>query len=611
MNTPITPDQEPEILQTQQGDAIKNAPPEEIQKQDIRHTKTFKIQMAILAGAGMLLLFATTLFLTGPDKKNPPTTSPKETIPLTSLPKAPTITQPKRTSYPTYFFLFTHTEDHINHTLSEERYTRVGSILEDLQQTYPTKDIVWTVEFMGADAKTVADRDSITGVATYLKSLAASGLVEFGYHAHHDPTYLNRPQKPLTANSSWQEAYDAMYSWITCEKDPYKGGCVSETGGGILAIEDAFGPVELVTGLGGINMQGTNIERSAGSEAVRSILPDRMLGFGMPDHGSTLKDTTYITARDTLMELLTPTAETTSTVFWMDNAVRINDGVPHEGMNSLRISDGATTMQTELAKLNNTSINFLNASIADKFIYAASGSSPTQWAYAHPTDPELPPDMLNSAPLREKLYANTKEAMDYLLGTYLASNAGGFLNSDAVVAAVTTEDYWEVNEQELSSIAAWLVHSWKTTPPVYTTDGTDFYSLADTFALLWNGLLDKHNDPSLISSWYGPWAHPTTTSKATEIASTDLLNLLETTSLDREIPATFTIGDTKYSAAQILYAMAYEYLSQANTALSGTWTHISIPALSPMPQSFEALEDIGCIDCTDTAWSLKPARFHE
>lgn len=602
MNAPITPNQEPEVTQA------------ETNEQHTQHAKRFKIQIVILAGAGALLLLAVVaLFLMVPDKKTPPTTSPssKETIPLSSLPEAPTIIKPTRTSYPMYFFLFTHTEDHINHEPSEERYMRIGPILERLQEKYPSEDITWTIEFMGADAKTVAERDSTTGVATYLRSLASSGIVEFGYHAHHEPTYLNRPQRALTATSSWSAAYDALYSWITCEKDPYKGGCVSETGGGILAIQDAFGPVEIVTGLGGINMDGANIERSAGSEAVRSILPDRMLGFGMPDHGSTIKDKTYGPARDALMEMLTPTAETTSTVFWMDNAVRINDGVPLEGLTSLKTSEGAVAIQNDLAQLSNTSVNLINTGIADKFLYATEGSSPTQWGYSHQTDPELPEDMLNSVPVREKLYANTEEAMDYLLGTYLASNEGGFLSSDAVVAAVTTEDYWNVDASELTDIAAWLVHSWETTPPVYTTDGTDFYSLADTFALLWNGLSDKYNDPSLVSSWYGPWAHSTTTSKTTEIASEDLLNLLKTTSLDREIPATFSMDGTQYSAAQILYAMAYEYLSQSNTALSGTWTHISLPALAPMPESFSALENIGCTGCTDTAWSLKPARFHE
>lgn len=185
------------------------------------------------------------------------------------------------------------------------------------------------------------------------------------------------------------------------------------------------------------------------------------------------------------------------------------------------------------------------------------------------------------------------------------------MSSDAVVSAVTTDDFWNVDETELVAIAASLVQNWKTTPPTYTTDGTDFYSLADTFALLWNGLNGKFNDRTLVSSWYGPWALSTSDSTAATIASSDLLTLIGAEKSDRAIPATFTVDGSSYSAAQILYAMAYEYLLQSDESLSGQWTGISIPALSPLPESFEYLEAIGCTNCTDTAWSLKPARFHE
>lgn len=534
------------------------------------------------------------------------------TIAIDALPAAPTIVQPTRTSYPMYFYLFTHTEDHINHALSEERYMRIGPMLQSLQAKYPSEDITWTIEFQGADAETVAARNATTGVATYLKSLASEGLVEFGYHAHHDPTYLNRPQKSLTASSTWDETYDAVYQWITCKKDPLKGGCIATTGGGATAIQNNFGPVKIVTGVSGTSNQGALIERSAGSEAVRAVVPNRILGFGLPDHGATLKDQSYAGNRDALLALLTPTAETTSTVFWMDNSIRMNDGIPHEGLSSLGLSDGRAATQTDLTSISNTRVNIINTSIADKYLYTAERQqSPTQYAYSHQSDPELPANMLKSEADRNAGYTQTQESLEYILGTYLASHDGGFLSSDAVVNAVTTDDFWNVDETELAAIAASLVQNWKTTPPVYTTDGTDFYSLADTFALLWNGLNGKFNDRSLVSSWYGPWALSTSDSAAATIASSDLLSFISAETTDRAIPASFTIDGSTYSAAQMLYAMAYEYLLQADETLSGKWTGISIPALSPLPESFDYLEAIGCTGCTDTAWSLKPARFHE
>ena len=68
---------------------------------------------------------------------------------------------------------------------------------------------------------------------------------------------------------------------------------------------------------------GIQVERSAGSAAVRALVPERMLGFGFPDHGSVLRDQDYVAARDALLDLLTPTNDTTSATFWMDNSIRI------------------------------------------------------------------------------------------------------------------------------------------------------------------------------------------------------------------------------------------------------------------------------------------------
>lgn len=532
------------------------------------------------------------------------------TVDVGELPDAPKV----RTSwspsggYPTYLFLFTHTEDHINHALSEERYARIGPMLEELQKEYPEEDITWTVEFQGADAKTVSDRDGSTGVATYLRSLADQGLVEFGYHAHHDPTYLNRPQKGLDERSSWDEVYDAILTWVSCEKDPLKGGCVAPTGGGLMAVQQNFGPVQIVTGVGAGD--GAQIERSAGGAAIRSLVPDRMVGFGFPDHGATLKDTGYVDARDALMRLLTPADDTTSTVFWMDNTVRINDGVPLDGLGSLTLREGAGSVQSELARMDDGHVNVINTGIADKFLYAAARSSPTVWAYAHPDAPELSGKMLLSDAERERGYVQTEQALNYLLNTYLADQPedSGFVSADQVAELVTSEDYWTVDDAELEAIAASIVRNWNGRPPAYAYDGMDYYSMADSFGLLVSALGGRSGEGA-VSSWYGPWSLSESETPSAVVRAEDLLSFADEFGEETEIESSYTIGGTSYAAGQVLYAMAFQYLLHADSAFDGEWNAVEIPKTRSIPESYGLLEELGCVGCADTSWSLKPARF--
>jgi len=38
---------------------------------------------------------------------------------------------------------------------------------------------------------------------------------------------------------------------------------------------------------------------------------------------------------------------------------------------------------------------------------------------------------------------------------------------------------------------------------------------------------------------------------------------------------------------------------------------IAVPKTDAVPETYYTLEDLGCTDCLDTAWSLKPARFQD
>lgn len=523
------------------------------------------------------------------------------------LPAGPELADANIIDPPLYLYLFTHTEDHINHTLSEERYWHVGAFLEKIRQEHPSLPLTWTIEFQGADAATVADRNAETGLLDYLLNLHEQDLVEFGYHAHHDPTYNNRPQKDLSDDPTFSEVYDAMTQWLLCEKDPLFGDCLSPDGGGLQTILQHFGQVEVVTGVG--YSDGFLIERSAGSQVIREQLPDRLLGFGLPDHGSALNDRGYDEARLGLLTLLTPTNETSSGTYWMDNAIRINDGAPLSQLESLQVKDGALNLKSQLSTSRLDRSHVLNVHIADKYIYTKAGTSPTKWAYANPTDPELPDEWLNSERIREGYYESTHSGLAFLTDLMADSDNGSqFVSSDEVVNLFTSDDYWQVDQDELEQLALWLLHEWHEAPPNWVYDGEDFYSLTDAWMLLQSGLNNLYPEHGPISSTYAPWSGLEQVTPATVVTYEDVMTFAQDVSvIEDRLDVAYEIGDTHVSLTQSLYAMAYAYVMH----VQGVEGRIEIPAVSAFSESYSFLETLGCHGCFDTTWSLKPARFQD
>ena len=522
-----------------------------------------------------------------------------------TLPEGPKLANIAINDAPSYLFLFTHTEDQFNHELSEERYWRIGAMVEAIATAYPDLGITWTIEFQGADAETVSDRNSETGLLDYLFSLRDRGLVEFGYHTHHDPTYINRPQNDLSSEPSYDEAYDALWTWITCAKDPAYGGCVEERGGGLEAILEAFGQVKIVTGFG--IGSGVQFERSAGSQAVRELVPERLLGFGFPDHGAVVSNRDYTAARDGLLALLTPTGETTSGTFWMDNSIRINDAASLEGVNTGGLSDGPDALAESLEALDGSRSFVLNVGIADKYLYTVESTSPTKWGYVNPESPELPPTLLHPATEREKRYALTQQSLEYLAQT-LTGEASRlqFVGADQVVELFTSDDYRDVDDDELERLALWMLHGWDGRPPNWVYDGEDFYSLADAFALLAAALRDAPA-AGIVSNVYGPWSAAQVEAGPTDVVVDELRTLLRGDLIhDGRIAETYTVGGRTLSASQVLYALGYLYVLDRNTADAES---IRVPATDSAPETLGFLETLGCSGCLDTAWSLKPARF--
>ncbi len=399
------------------------------------------------------------------------------------------VTETDETQAPVYLYLYTHTEDHINHTLSEARYTRIAPLVESTAKAHPDAQLTWVIEFQGADALTVSERNSQTGIVDLLKGLAQQDLVEFGYHAHHEPTYQNRPQKSLSAESSWDEWVEGIRQWISCQKDPLYGGCEVQENGGLVIIGNNFGPVQIVSGVYCYSPAAN--EGGPAHHAVSKYLPDRMLGLGFPDHGgSTGGD--YDAALKELLKTMSPSVHTSPTVLWVDDVIKINDGNALDEVSTLRVRMGIKDAQKKIDSLDRSRPQVLNTLIADKFIYTAEGESPTIWAYGHPeptpefpNNPELPVTAQKSAQEIEAQYVQTELTLEYLAGDLRTQDpAIRFASSQQIVSLISVDDYWTVTAAELDVIARWLVLNWNGRPPPYASDGDNFYSLRDAFVLL-------------------------------------------------------------------------------------------------------------------------------
>ncbi len=535
------------------------------------------------------------------------------------------VTETDEDAAPFYLFLFTHTEDPFNHRPSERRYAEFAPLVARLAATHPDEHIVWTIEFMGSDAKTVLDRDPETGIATMLRKYADTGVIEFGYHAHHEPTYLNRPQRRLSPGSSWEEKVEGMDEWISCEKalPPVDselvapGDCVAPDEGGLRAVQ-RFGEVEIVTGLH--LYADANVEHDTSVHATRRYLPDRRVGFGYPDHGALAVDRAWVAARDELMARLTPSVHTSSTLIWADNILRVNDGDLLGGVPTINLLEGPDFAREVFAAMDRSRPHVINVGLASKYHYTAEGTSPTIYGYSHPDHPQLPPALRLSPSAENEGYRRAKQALRTLVDELVPGTPGvRFVNADEIEELAAPAAYFEVSDDDLDVIARWVLVRWDAGPPDWVSDGLDFYSLRDALVLLSRAIADRYPPTLHLTDVYGPFDVELTHDAVTVPAATieALARLLavdlepdaswETTPSNIIQPA-YEVAGVDLDPAQVLYGLATLYASSfAGTPVD----EVTIPAGSSMPGTLALLEAMGCEDCQGTAWSLKPARIRE
>ncbi|MBN2895369.1 MAG: hypothetical protein JXK05_05710 [Campylobacterales bacterium] len=512
---------------------------------------------------------------------------------------------------PLYLFLFMHTEDHINHAYSERRYRELLPEVRALKEAYAQTGLIWTIEFQGSDAKTVAERNE-EALADTLREAAAEGVIAFGYHARHDPTYANNPMQGITASDTFERKVDAMREWVSCEKEPTFGGALYDSNGtckpgGVRAIMDHFGTPGLVTGLF-LYSKAAIGEHDAGVHAIREHLSTRYLGFGFPDHGSAAQGGDA--ALEDLFTRLTPSPYTSGTLFWSENILRINDGDALNHISSLSLIDGSEAIRAQLDRLDRSRPLVINAHLGSKYTYTRNdlrpSTSPTIYAYDHPDAPELPETHRNSDEEIDRRFATEKEALQTLVVFAASEKQVRFVSAQELVDLVMSEEFKTVDAQELTTLAqAFKTHvDTHGVVPDFVGDGMHYYALRDLFSLLMRS--STENETLALLESYGPFNLATQSNAATIEASK--LESIKTSHAQRfEAPKSWNVRaenivlnryDT-LSAAQLLYAMAAHHL--------GARRAITIPAMQSLPETYALLQALDYEDAQATSWSLKPA----
>jgi hypothetical protein len=509
---------------------------------------------------------------------------------------------------PVFLFLFTHTEDPFNHELSEERYTALVPAVQEIAADNPDAHLTWTVMFQGSDARTVAERNPSTGVADLLQAAEDAGVVEFGYHSHHDPTYNNRPQNDFDGFSTWEELVSGMDEWISCRTDLVRGGCIEPGAGGLLAIESLLGDVSVASGLFVFDY----LETGAGVHAYRKYDPDRMVGFGFPDHGPIISSGLWDEEVADLLGLLSPAWDTSPSLVWIDDIVRISGGSAPEGIFGINTIDGARSAATTLASVDRDRVQFFNTGIASKFHY--TDTSPTIYGYSHPDAPELTDsDILDRAEI-DANYAASQQTVEFLAAEFVPSNPGSrFVDSGWIIDHVAPAEYFEVGRSEIEAMARWTLDHWDGAPPVWVYDGLDYYSIRDVLVLFSMAVAEPDRTTFDLLYAYGPFDDAGSTGAATASLA-DLRSAAASiaTSVTAAATAPWEVSpsnllDSRYAGltlAQVLYGLAAIIADPASA------DPVTIPATASAPGTLGLLEAMGCPTCSGTAWSLKPARIH-
>jgi hypothetical protein len=422
---------------------------------------------------------------------------------------------------PVYVYLYARVTDHVNLDVSEDRLRHVLPMIERYRKTHPEEHVSATILFSGSVSQAFAERNSQTHILDFVQDFVHRGVIEPGYDGTDEPTYKRRPSidlaKTKTAEERWLARGATAEAYLTEARDPLTGAPLPGKSGGLKKMQESFGPASCITGLtlavpdpAGL-LSEVGVDAETVHELSRYNTSAIMFGVldGNPVHAPEYRDWSAAFSKD-----LSPAPDTPPELFWQDNILRSSESSDADNR-LFRASGGAEAFRKVAEKLDRSKIRIIHAELASPRNYvteALGRQTPLGYAYAHPEQPALPPELRRAAAQVDAAYAKEETFLKFLADDYFPAHPGDrFVSSADLKHMAGPSTGYSVPVAALRSELAEVMKTWGsgTTPPKYLRVDGHYLSMADMFQVMTDALAELNRTGQLpqsvrVTAVYGP-----------------------------------------------------------------------------------------------------------
>jgi hypothetical protein len=537
---------------------------------------------------------------------------------------------------PAFVFLRVKAGDAINIEMTEDRLRRTLQMLGALRKEYPSANVTATVYVNGAVSDLLAQRNSTTGVRDLLLSSAREGLIEIGYDGADEPRSAEQPVlMDYRDVSNPIEDYLARVAVaervLTDGRDPVTGKLLPDADGGLKRTQQVFGEVSSIWGTQVFAKDlgvGTMPDWGSDAEVVQQIrlMNTRATMAGVLDDVPHM-DFFYDDWVGPFSKNLSASADSSPDLYWQENRLRISER-SDKASEVVKASGGSAALKDYFGKLDRSKIRVVQIEVGDDRNYLLPAfrrppvTYPTSvYAATHPAAPKLPKEAFNTEADIKAGFQKEQDALDWLMKNLVSENPDAKAVSNKDLLNMTSPcSGFRVSTSSLRRSIADLDKSWgdNPVPPKYVNVDGRFLSLAQTFQVLAEALVDRHRTGKLpesveVLNVYGPIDMPKGTgaqngevsASAVALAAVYILPALyedHWSPIPRNaVPGQVRIGDVTLNGAQYLHLMMKAFLvDDVDTKLAVTPAQM---VWAPEAVAFKTrpTADMGAI------WTIKPA----
>jgi len=526
---------------------------------------------------------------------------------------------------PVYIVISGDFSDHINLDTTEDGIARYLDQARDLRRDHPEYQASILLEFSGNVSEALDTRSRAHNLVARIRAGQVEGTVEVGYDGSEEPTYLTRPRpdfrQAATPEARWVARTRALRLFLTEHKQEIYGEPDPARSGGLKRTEEVFGRVSSIRGI--VEELGGDAECVAELFATHppTLMPGVPLSHTYPArtiHG-------YTGAAAALAEELSPAPDCPPELFWQDATLRFSDMTA--AVHVVAAFEGPEALKQVVEKLDRTRTHVIRVKVGDPGIYFKKGwdpcaTTPLRYAYDHPKAARVPESARYSTDEVKAALLKEAAALNWLTRDFFPANPGSrFLSVSAMVSGALGRSMKDADDKLLGRLAEVLLLRFKEIgnhPPGYVQAGGHYFSLAESFQLLCEGLayVDRtgsrpptvglyrcHGPIELLES-QGPSLGTVTVAQIREAARhvAERLHSPPSEGVPNNIvPVTVHVGSVELNAAQFLRLMAEAYPASdggqeltVRTCQMGT----SVTGVLPSTRRFKEM---------GASWTFKPA----